>query len=284
MTDNMVYLVYMAFFLFVFLFGLCIGSFLNVVAWRLPNKISFVKGRSFCPNCQHRLAAKDLVPLFSYVALGGKCRYCKAKISKRYPLVELLCGCLFVWCTWELGFTYAAFVACVTAAILLTLSLVDYDTQTIPDSLIVALLVPCALSLFAEGPGLMSRIIGFFCVSVPLFLLAYFISGSIGFGDIELMAVCGFLLGWKNILLALFIGVILGGVFGLPVYIKLMRKKKSAEQLKIDEETLTEEEREQRKEEQHPHIPLGPALSAGIFLSLLYGERLIHWYLSFFMV
>lgn len=265
--------IYFLYFLFVFILGVCIGSFLNVVIYRVPNGLDFVHGRSFCPKCGHKLAARDLVPIFSFVVLGGKCRYCKEKISFRYPLIEALCGCLFLWCVWEFDFTLSALAACITAAILLAVAMIDWDTMTIPDGLIIALAAPCLLSLFTPGPDIWSRIIGTFAVSVPLLLMALLISGSFGWGDVMLMGVCGFLLGWQRILLAFFIGVVLGGLAGIFI---LLKKKDAAPADNGGQEKTAQEE----EEEKHPHMPFGPYLAVGVFISMLYGERLISWYLS----
>lgn len=273
--ESMEVAIYFTYFLFVFIFGICIGSFLNVIIYRVPNKLDFVHGRSFCPKCGHMLAVRDLVPLFSFIVLGGHCRYCREKISFRYPMIEALCGCLFLWCVWELGFTLSALAACILAAVLLALAMIDWDTMTIPDGLIIALLIPCVLSLFTAGTDIWSRLIGFFVVSVPLLALALLIPGSFGFGDVELMAVCGFFLGWQNVLLALFIGIVLGGVAGVFI---MARHSKSRPENSPQDNKQTPQEKE---EEKHPHMPFGPYLAIGVFIAMLYGDKIIRWYLSF---
>lgn len=118
---------------FVFVTGVCIGSFLNVLVYRILAGISFAKGRSFCPSCNHQLKAADLVPILSYVVLGGHCRYCKSRISIRYPLIELLGGVIAILCTIALGFTWQAAAAFVVLCILLVIALIDRVFSTFGD-------------------------------------------------------------------------------------------------------------------------------------------------------
>lgn len=242
----------------IFLFGACIGSFLNVLVYRLPRKLSPVKGRSRCPHCGHVLSADDLVPVVSYLALKRRCRYCGERISPRYALVECFGGLLCVLC-YALygapGFLFYFGVACV----LLTIALIDADTMEIPDSLVIALAVLAIAAIFIE-PGIAlwpSRIVGLVAVSVPMLLIALLINGAFGGGDIKLMAAAGFLLGWQNALLAFFIGLLLGGVYAAV----LLAKKKAGRKA---------------------HIAFGPPLCGGIFIALLFGADIIGWYLSLF--
>jgi len=256
----------------VFLFGITVGSFLNVLIYRLPRHEPFVAERSHCPHCQHQLGALDLIPILSYLALGRRCRYCRAPISPRYMLVELTGGMLAV-CAWyaylrpapllaantSLVGSYAApFAACLTFAvlcILLVVALIDAQTMQIPNGLSIALFV-CGLLSMVVGPeiGLTSRVIGMLCVSLPLFVLALVIPSSFGGGDIKLMAAAGFLLGWQLVLVAFFIGVILGGAWG--IYLLLTRKSGAK-----------------------GHFAFGPALCLGIGAALFCGDKLLAWYL-----
>ncbi|MDR3315903.1 MAG: prepilin peptidase [Coriobacteriales bacterium] len=259
----------------VFAFGITIGSFLNVLIYRIPHKLDFVRGRSFCPNCEHRLGPADLVPIFSYLALGRKCRYCKKPISPRYMIVELIGGLLAVgaWATflanppllianpWLVGNTappLAAVLFFLVLCILLTISFIDADTMEIPDGLVIALLV-CGVLAIVVGPEvtLLSRGIGLFAVSVPLLVLTLVIPNAFGGGDIKLMAAAGLLLGWQGVLVAFFIGIVLGGVYG--VFLLATRKK--------DGKGL---------------FAFGPALCVGIAGALFFGKLIADWYLGFF--
>lgn len=243
---------------FVFLFGICIGSFLNVVVYRVPNGISLVKGRSFCPACKEPIRDYDLIPVLSFLILGGRCRHCQDKISPRYPLVELFTGVVAVLLFWKYGFTLLAVEACLLLAVLLPVFLIDMDTLTIPNGLVLCLLVPAALSVFLQKDvTLLSRGIGLICVSVPMYLLTLLIPDCFGGGDIKLMAAAGLLLGWKNCLFAAFVGILLGGLWA--IFLLLIRKKG-------------------RKE----HMAFGPFLCIGIGGAFLFGDAAIHGYFSLF--
>ena len=146
----------------VFMMGACVGSFYNVITMRVPIKESFTKGRSHCPKCGHQLSALDLVPFFSFLFLRGKCRYCKEKISIRYPIMELVGGLSALFCVWQLSFTWNALLAFYLLSVLITLSVIDQETMEIPDGFHIAILLAGVASFFAGPPvGLVSRIIGF---------------------------------------------------------------------------------------------------------------------------
>jgi len=272
----MLTVIYIILYLFVFIIGAVIGSFLNVLIYRLPRKLDFVKGFSHCPGCEHRLFPKDLVPIFSYLALGRKCRYCKEPISPRYMIVEIITG-LLAALSFTAFFPPAAFLAHSLApgatiityaanallyfavlACLITIAYIDRDTMEIPDSLSIAIAVCGVIAIFI-GPeiGLKSHLIGLAAAAVPLFLIAFFIEGAFGFGDVKLMAAAGLFLGWQNCLVALFIGVVIGGVYGI---ILLITKKKG------------------RKD----HFAFGPSLCVGIAAAMFFGSDIIGWYLNFF--
>lgn len=219
-------------YVYAFVIGICIASFMNVVVYRVPNNLNFVKGRSFCPKCEHTLHAKDLVPLFSWLLLKGKCRYCGAPISKRYPLVELCGGLIALFVFHHYGFSWETLLVFSLGMILMVISLVDNDTMEIPNGFIIVCLIIACLSLIC-GTQLpwSSRIIGFFVVSVPMCLLNLIIPDSFGGGDIKLMAVCGLMLGWVNILLAMFIGVILAGTYAIYLILSKKIEKKDISHL-----------------------------------------------------
>ena len=207
-----------------FLLGAALFSFMNVVAWRLPRNMDPLKGRSICPRCGRTLDAPDLVPVFSWLFLRGRCRHCGAHIPARYLLVEVLGGVLALGCTRQygaalalpdglFGMSWAALLALAVCGILLSIALIDAETQTIPDRLNFALAV-CGVAGTALSPaGWRGHIIGAVCVSVPMFLLCLAIDGAFGGGDIKLMAAAGLFLGWQNTLLAMFFGILGGGVY-----------------------------------------------------------------------
>ena len=128
-----------------FILGSCIASFINVLIYRIPRDLDFVNGRSFCPSCHNTLKPYDMIPVFSWLFLKGKCRFCKEPISPRYPLIELCGGLLAMLCFYRYGFTWMTLVSFVLAMILLTITMIDFDTMTIPNSLVIACLVVCVL-------------------------------------------------------------------------------------------------------------------------------------------
>lgn len=250
---------YVALYLFIFIFGACIGSFLNVLIYRIPRKMDFVRGRSLCPACGHSLSALDLAPLLSWIALRGKCRYCGAGISRRYPLIEAATGLLAVASVWRFQFTAMTLVAFAVCCTLLTISMIDADTQEIPDGLVIAILVLAVAGwiLQPEDPDWKARLIGAVCVSLPMLLINLIVPTSFGGGDIKLMAAAGLLLGWKNTLVAMFVALLLGGGYGICL---LAGKKKG------------------RKD----HFAFGPFLSIGCVIGLFFGSWLLQWYLALF--
>ncbi len=242
-----------------FLLGLIIGSFLNVVIYRVPAEVSIAKGRSKCPGCDATIKAYDLIPVISYLILRGKCRNCGAKISARYPLIELLTGVMFLVAYLVEGFDIKAVLAMAVAAILISISAIDFDHMIIPNGLVIALIpIAVAYAIWDKDVTLLSRIIGAFAVSLPLFLLIIIIPDSFGGGDVKLMFVMGFILGWQSTLVGTFIGIIMGGAVATAVLLKNKRK---------DEGKQT-------------HIPFGPWLAIGSFVALLFGGEIIDGYLN----
>jgi len=244
--------------IFVFIFGTIIGSFLNVLIYRIPLKLDFVKGRSFCPSCHHELSALDLFPVFSYLFLRGKCRYCKTKISLRYPLIELLTGVLFTLVYLRFGSTLETVIGIILACDLIVLAMIDHDTLEFADgfsALIIGLGV-LFLVFNYDKVVLIDAMIGMVAVSVPMYLIAVF-TGGFGGADIKLMAAAGLLLGYKYILVAFFIGVLFGGTQAII----LLRQG----------------------EDKKAMMPFGPHLAIGIFLAFLYGKPILDWYLNFFI-
>ncbi len=267
----------------VFVFGAVIGSFLNVLIYRLPIGMDFKKGSSICPNCKHQLSWKDLFPLFSWVFLGGKCRYCKAPISKQYPIVEALNGIFYVlayiflcggvsnlsgeFSLNDLGLSLKLAGYMIMFSSLIVISWIDFKHQIIPDSMWVSILVGGA---FIVGDALItgefnknwiiSKIIGFFTVSGLFFIVALVTGGrAMGGGDIKLMAAVGFVLGWKAVLISLFMAAFLGVIFSIG------RKLVSKEAMK-------------------GVIPFGPFLAMGSAVCAFVGESIFNGYLGLFNI
>lgn len=260
--------------IFVFMLGLCVGSFLNVCAYRISKNISVVFLRSHCPNCSHKLNALDLVPVASYALLGGRCRYCGERISPRYLAVEILTGILFIIAFYVFSSPMDIILTYIFICIILIIVLIDIDYKIIPDKLVVALMlvaiVNYSLNLFINaGSGIygekswVNGILGAFIPSLLLFIIS--IVGSIllkveealGMGDVKLFIPVGLFLGWKLSLATMLISFIIGGIFSI---ILLLAKSAG------------------RKTE----IPFAPFIAAGFFISLFWGWDLINWYFGLF--
>lgn len=243
------------FYIIIFLYGIVIGSFLNVCIYRIPKKEDIVKVRSHCMNCGYKLEWYDLVPLFSYLFLKGRCRKCKTKLSVQYPLIEAANGVLYVVIVLINGANVESLLYCLLASALLTLSVIDFRTYEIPIGINIFILALGLIRVAAYYSDWLNYLIGLLCVSTFLAVIYYATKGrGIGGGDVKLMAVCGLVLGWKLIILAFFIGCILGAV------IHVARMKISGE----------------------GHVlAMGPYLSLGIFISMLWGNRIIEWYFNF---
>ncbi|MEG2298367.1 MAG: prepilin peptidase [Anaerovoracaceae bacterium] len=254
----MTYLAYGIIFLIVFLLGITIGSFLNVLIYRIPRKLDFVKGRSFCPRCENQLKALDLMPILSFLFLKGKCRYCNEKISIRYPLIEFLSGIGAIGSVAAFGLTIKALLIFLVIGLLIVITFIDIDFQEIPDGCNLAIFILGIILNFVDSDiSIWSMIMGFFIISVPMLLLTMLIDGAFGGGDIKLVAACGVLLGARGVLLGSFVGIILGGIFG--VYLLLSKRKELKE-----------------------HFAFGPFLSVGMIVSIFFGTEIVSWYLGLF--
>jgi len=248
----------------VFLFGLIVGSFLNCVIYRLETGGSFLKGRSYCPRCKHRLGFFDLIPVLSFLVLKGRCRYCQKKISWHYPLVELLLGFLFVLLFWHFGFGIDLVFGFLVSAFLAVIFIYDLKHYLIPDKVIypaIALAIvydlwksDFLLSIFGKSDFLISAI-----SAASFFLAIVLISRGrwMGVGDIKLAFLMGLILGWPQILVAFSFAFFSGAIIGIGLVLANRKSFKS-------------------------EVPFGPFLVAGTFVALFWGERIINWYLNFF--
>lgn len=250
--------------IFVFIFGLCIGSFLNVVIYRTETDKSFLKGRSFCPNCNHTLNWQDLFPLFSFLFLGGKCRYCKAKISWQYPAVELITGIIFLLISLQttnyklLTIINLLFLLYITS-VLIVIFVYDLKHYLIPDNVLLpAIIISIIYRIFEVGFS-MGLINYFYAVlaGTGFFFMLWLLSGGrwMGFGDVKLAILLGLLLGMPNILVGLFLAFFSGAIIGVGL---LSFKKKNIKS----------------------EVPFGPFLIFGTFMALFYGQKIVNWYFN----
>jgi len=238
------------------LFGLLIGSFLNVCIYRLPRDLSVVRPRSFCPACKHPIAWYDNIPVLSYLRLRARCRHCGTRISARYPLVELLTGALFMGSVWALGPTPGALKLCLLSALMVGLIFSDLEERILPDELtiggavlgiVLAWVVPVtdfiagtliSLNDLSAGPRWVSvaeAALGALLPAGFLWLAGFLFEKirhreGLGLGDVKMMAAIGAFLGVHGALLTLVVGSLLGSVIGLA-YIPLTRKDPGSYQL-----------------------------------------------------
>lgn len=235
-------------------FGLFAGSFLNVLIYRLPRGEQVTGGRSRCPACAHALAWFDLAPVLSFIFLQGRCRHCLARISLRYPLVELLTGAVFAALLLRFGLTPALAKYLFLGAVLIAASLIDLEHYLIPDRLVLAgLFGGVVLGVLARDVGLLSALLGAAVGGGVLLLIAVLSGGGMGGGDIKLAAVTGLFLGWPLGPLGLFAGACLGGLLGVFLLVFKLKGRKDP-------------------------LPFGPFIALGTLLSLLGGKEFLAWY------
>ncbi len=241
------------------LFGLIIGSFLNVCIYRTPLKISVAKGRSYCPSCKNTLSPIELVPVLSYVFLGGKCKNCKCKISLRYALIELLTAFLFALCGYIFGIMQLelAVIYSVFFAVLIVTAFIDIDTMEVPDALHVIIACLAVIKILLNTQNLWQMLLGGLIVSVPMLILAVTVHGF-GGADIKLMAASGLLLGAKSIVVSFLLAVMVMGTVGT---ILILRKKLF-------------------NRKYNSKVPFCPALALGCAVGVFYGEIIFNWYLN----
>lgn len=244
----------------VVIFGLVIGSFLNVCICRIANEESIAFPPSHCTNCGYELKAKDLIPVLSYIFLGGKCRSCKEKISIQYPIVEILNAILYIAIYLKFGFTLNLFKFCLFASLLIVIGFIDFKTKYVYNSTVVFGVVSGILFAVLEWMETKSipwnYIAGAF-IGFGIIYLIVILTRGMGEGDIDIALIFGLFLGIKGILVTLFLAIILGGIVATIILIFKLKERKA-------------------------EIAFGPYLAIGGIIACLYGSRLIDIYLGLF--
>ncbi len=239
-----------------FLLGLLFGSFTNVITYRLPIQESIAFPPSHCPHCNVRLRAWDLVPVFSYLLLRGHCRYCKAEISMRYPLVEIICALLFTGVYLRWGFNPETLVGWVFTVILLAAAFIDLDHGIIPDLLTYpGIVIGLALSYFSLG--FVPALWGTLAFGGLMLLVAFISNGGMGGGDIKMAAVIGAFTGLAGSAITILLACLTGAIFGLTVMAVNKTGRKTP-------------------------IKFGPFLAISAYLAYLFAEPIALWYLGSF--
>ncbi len=244
-------------YLIILLFGLVIGSFLNVVIYRYPRGESLILPRSSCVHCKTMLHMVDLIPLLSYIFLKGRCRYCGAPVSWRYPLVEFLTALIFLLSYLYLGLTPLFIKYVVILSMLLIISFIDLDISIIPNRLVLVLLLwSIAWQMIHPDISIAAAGIGLLAGGGLFFLIAVLSKGGMGGGDIKLMAVLGFTAGWPLVLVVFLLAFILGAAVGLALMV-------------IGKKTRRDP------------IPFGPFISLSFLISAFWGVQIWQWYMIY---
>jgi leader peptidase (prepilin peptidase)/N-methyltransferase len=295
----------------IFALGLAFGSFLNVCIYRLPRDLSVVRPRSSCPRCEYGIRAYDNIPVLSWLILRGRCRNCKARISARYVLVEILTGAIFLACYAHFGFSLATVKYCALGFLLLGLIFTDAETQLLPDKMTLPGLVLGLLFSFVVPvndlasqllPGVVSLPVSS-DVSWHLLSLADAVLGSVvgasfiygagaiylrargvegmGFGDVKLMAMIGAFLGTKLTIFTLFTASIAGSLFGLSTVLAVWIKR-TRRRISRHHESLTEARQKAWESAaialRRHQMPFGVFLGSMAMIALFYGNSFLHWY------
>ena len=243
----------------VFVLGLFVGSFFNVLIHRLPREESIVRPPSHCPRCQHRLGPGELIPLFSYLYLAGKCRYCGEPVSPTYPLVEAATGLIFAGTFLFYGPTSHFVAALVFFSLLFLSARIDIEHKIIPDQLTLpGIIAGLVFALILPGITLGQSLLGLLFLGGLLLAVAMVSRGGMGGGDIKLGAAMGAFLGLPQALLALIMASVLGSLVGGTLILLRFMSRKEA-------------------------FPFGPFLALGGAISFIWGQQIIAWYLQLWM-
>ena len=247
------------------LYGLLIGSFLNVCIYRIPRRENIAFPPSHCPSCHANLKWYNLIPVLSYVAQRGKCGNCKEKISLQYPVIELLNAVLYLLIYIKFGFTLDFFFYAIIFSILIIITLIDLKEMIIPDLLIVCIIGMTVIYksvqyiIYHQSPQLLDSISGL-ALSAILFIIIILVSrGGMGTGDVTLIGSLGFILGTQKVFLTIFLSFILGAT--ISIFLLIMKIKGTKDP-----------------------IPFGPFIILGFFIVVFWGEQLIYWYVNTFFI
>lgn len=247
----------MAIHIYLFVLGLILGSFFNVVGLSVPVNNTFANRRSACPSCGRKLAFSELIPVISYMVQDGKCRGCKARISPLYPLVEMLTGVLFASAPIFLGWSDELWIGWTVISLFMIILVSDVAYMLIPDKIllffmVIFMILRVSYPLSPWWDSIVGASVGFSL----LLLIAVVSKGGMGGGDIKLFAVIGFVLGTKIVLLSFLFASFYGAFFGIIGMLTGILKKKTL-------------------------IPFGPYIVFGTLTAYFWGDSLLHWYVSF---
>lgn len=246
------------------LFGAAVGSFLNVCIDRLPSGKSLISPPSYCDSCRKRVPLRDLVPVFSYLLLRGRCRYCNARIPMRVFWVELGTTLLFALTTWHFGPGAQLGVTLFYFCLFIVIGVIDLEHKLILNKIVyptavVALLIDAFLSPQNIIGGLVNGIIGAAIGFFFLLIVAILSRGGMGFGDVKMAGLIGLAVGFPQTIVALLLGILAGGLVAAGLLVSGVKKRKEG-------------------------IPFGPFLSLGTIAALIWGNAIVNWYLTLFRI
>ena len=248
--------------IFIFILGLIVGSFSNVCIYRIPKNESIIFPASHCPKCHSNISPVDNIPLLSYILLKGRCRNCKSKISIQYPIVELLTGLIYLIISLIYGLSIQTLIYIILSSALIIIAFIDLNEEIVPDVIsLPGIVIGFIISFFVTYISFINSALGILAGGGIILIIG--LAGSVifkkeamGGGDVKLAAMIGAFLGWKYIIVSLFLGFFLGAVTGI---ILILSKIKSREDL----------------------VPFGPFIVLGSFVTILWGEKIFSWYLGF---
>lgn len=255
----------------IFIFGLCFGSFLNVIVYRLPKNISITSPPSRCPSCSYRLGIVELLPLLGYFILRGRCRNCNVRISPRYPLIEFATGILFVAVFYRFGLTLEFLFYLVLLYLLFAITQIDLEKRIVPNKLVAAgliagllLYLPQLISyltpvnpLFVAERAITDGLLGFLLGGGVMLVIMIVSRGGMGAGDIKLMAMIGFYVGLRGTALVMLLGFFFGALVGVSYIILGRLTRKDA-------------------------LPFAPYLALATLVEVFWGEQLWSFYINLY--
>ena len=246
----------------IFILGLIVGSFSNVCIYRIPRNESIIYPASHCPKCRSKIKPVDNIPLLSFILLKGRCRNCKSKISIQYPIVELLTGLIYLIIYLTYGLSIQSLIYIILSSALIIIAFIDLNEQIIPDVIsLPGIVIGFILSFFVPYISFINSSLG--VVVGGGIILVIGLAGSVifkkeamGGGDVKLAAMIGAFLGWRYIIISLFLGFFLGALAGIVLILSKIKNREDV-------------------------VPFGPFIVLGSFITLLWGDKIISWYLGF---
>lgn len=240
-----------------FLMGTILGSFFNVIIYRLPRDISIIKPHSFCPNCKNKLDWYDMIPLLSYIFLKGKCRHCKSKISIRYPAIEFLTGITYTLLFLKFGLGIVTLKYIILFSLVIITGVIDLFEGVVPDQLTIpGMIIGLAFSLFRVNINFFQSILGLIFMGVIFLIIILISKGGMGQGDVTFGAMIGSFLGFYSSISVFVLSFIVGAIFGIYALIFLKKKGRDA-------------------------IPFGPYLALSTYLVVFFGNKILELYYKF---